>query len=285
MIKPEKLVGLVVDEGTHTYRREDTILYALALGFGQDPLDRRQLRYVYEDGLEALPALCLVLGYPGFWLREPQYEADWKRVLHAEEAFEILEPLPPAATFTSRTAVERVVDRGPDKGAFIYSRKELRDAGDGRLLATVDSTTLARGDGGCGGPDGPRPAPVEMPTRAPDLVCELPTLPQQALIYRLCGDLNPLHADPEVARAAGFERPILHGRCTLGVAQHALLRSCCDYDATRLRALRVRFSAPFLPGETLRTRIWREGSQVWFDAESVERGVAVLSNGLARIEG
>ena len=124
-----------------------------------------------------------------------------------------------------------------------------------------------------------------MPTRAPDIVCDLPTLPQQALIYRLCGDFNPLHADPEVARVAGFERPILHGRCTMGVAQHAILKSCCDYDARRLKSMRVRFSAPFLPGETLRTEIWRDGQYAYFTASSRERGVQVLGNGLVELAG
>jgi len=283
VIDYRELVGRTVDERTSSYRVEDTILYALATGVGADPLDERQLRYVYEDGLVALPCMSLVLGYPGFWLKDPDYQVDWPKVLHAEEKFEIHQPLPVAGAVTGKTVVTAIVDRGPDKGAFIHSTKEVRNKADGALLATVESTTVARGDGGFGGPAGPRPAPVALPGREPDLVCELPTLPQQALLYRLCGDLNPLHADPAVARKGGFERPILHGRCTMAVAQHALIRACCDYDATRLRSMRVRFTAPFFPGETLRTRIWREGSQAYFDAVCVERGVTVLGNGLADI--
>ena len=283
MIDPRELIGRVVDERTTTYRAQDTLLYALATGFGADPLDVRQLRYVYEENLVALPCMSLVLGYPGFWLKQPEYEVDWPKILHAEEAFTIHRPLPVAGTVTGRTTVTAIVDRGADKGAFVYSTKDVHDAADGALLATVNSVSVARGDGGFGGPDGPRPAPVTLPTRAPDLVCDLETLPQQALLYRLCGDLNPLHADPAVARQGGFERPILHGRCTMAVAQHALIRSCCDYDASRLRAMRVRFTAPFYPGETLRTRIWRDGAQAWFDAVSVERDVTVLGNGRADI--
>jgi len=281
VIDYRELVGRTVDERTTTYRAEDTILYALATGVGFDPTDPQQLRYVYEDGLCALPCMSLVLGYPGFWLKQPAYQIDWPKLLHAEEAFEIHQPLPVAGTVSGNTTVTAIVDRGADKGAFIYATKEVRNAADGSLLATVHSTSVARGDGGFNGPTGPRPAPVELPTRAPDLVCELPTLPQQALLYRLCGDFNPLHADPAVAAQGGFERPILHGRCTMAVAHHALIRACCGYDATRLRAMRVRFTAPFYPGETLRTRIWRDGTQVYFDASSVERGVTVLGNGLA----
>jgi acyl dehydratase len=283
VIDYRELVGRTVDERTTSYRTEDTILYALATGFGHDPIDTRQLRYLYEENLAALPCMSLVLGYPGFWLKNPAYGVDWPQVLHAEEHFEIHQRLPVAGSVTGRTTVTAIVDRGAAKGAFIHSTKEVRNKADGALLATVHSTTVARGDGGFDGPTGPRPTPVVLPEREPDVVCELPTLPQQALVYRLCGDFNPLHADPAVAREAGFERPILHGRCTMAVAHHALIRECCDYDATQLRAMRVRFTAPFFPGETLRTRIWREGSQAFFDAVSVERGVTVLGNGLADI--
>ncbi|MGE0338156.1 MAG: MaoC/PaaZ C-terminal domain-containing protein [Gammaproteobacteria bacterium] len=282
MIDYRQLVGMTVDTRESQYRVEDTILYALSLGLGADPLDPGQLRYVYEEGLEALPSMCLVLGYPGFWLKEPRYEVDWTKVLHAEEAFEIHAPLPVSGKVIGKTVVTQIIDRGRDKGAFIYSTKEVRTP-EGQLLATVNSATVARGDGGFDGPTGPVPPPVTLPTRAPDQLCDLPSLPQQALIYRLCGDMNPLHADPAVARKGGFERPILHGRCTLGIAQHALVRSCCDYRANRLKSLRVRFTAPFYPGETLRTSLWQDGDQVWFSAASVERGITVLNNGHATI--
>lgn len=285
MIDYKLLVGKTVDSRKTTYRNEDTILYALALGFGADPTDRQQLRYVYEQELLALPGMSMVLGYPGFWLKDPEYAVQWQKVLHAEEHFVIHHLLPTSGTIRGVTVVDHIVDRGADKGAFIYTHKDLISEPDGIKLATVHSTTVARGDGGFGGPAGPRPDPIAVPTRAPDIVCDLPTLPQQALIYRLCGDFNPLHADPEVARVAGFERPILHGRCTMGVAQHAILKSCCDYDARRLKSMRVRFSAPFLPGETLRTEIWRDGQYAYFTASSRERGVQVLGNGLVELAG
>lgn len=283
MIDYKLLLHKTIGDLEVTYRNEDTLLFALALGLGADPVDENQLRYVYERDLQPLPTMSLVLAYPGFWMKEPQYQIDWPKVLHAEEHFVIHQPLPAAATVRGVTTIDEIVDRGADKGVFLYSTKELYEKATGKHLASVYSTTLARGDGGFNGPTGNRPKPPEMPTRAPDVTCDLPTLPQQALIYRLCGDMNPLHADPVVARGAGFERPILHGRCTMGVAQHALIKSCCGYDGRRLKSMKLRFSAPFLPGETLRTQIWRNGHEVYFTSSSVERGVVVLSNGHAEI--
>jgi len=278
------LIGQVINEQEHEVTVHDTILYALALGFGADPMDDQQLRYVYEEDLQSLPGMAMIIAYPGFWMREPRYGFTWQKVLHAEESIEIHQPLPVAGKVRGSTVVEDVVDRGAEKGCFVYLRKELYGGEDGQThLATVVSNTLARADGGFGGGGNPRAPMAAPPDRNPDMVCDLPTSPQSALLYRLCGDMNPLHADPKVAAAAGFDRPILHGRCTMGVAMHALIRSCCDYDATRLKQMQLRFSAPFLPGETLRTEIWREHDGIHFRASSVERAVVVLSNGNARI--
>ena len=280
------LIGMVINQQQQSYTIKDTILYALGVGLGADPLDAQQLRYVYEEGLQTLPTLALVLAYPGFWMRDAQYGFTWQQILHAEEALEMHTPLPVAGTLRGVTVVEDVVDRGADKGCFVYLRKDLTSVDGQTLYATVRSNTLARADGGFGGSavgKGLLPPAAAVPTRAADVVCDLPTLPGAALLYRLSGDMNPLHADPAVARSVGFERPILHGRCTLGVAMHALLRSCCEYQAARLQTLQVRFSAPFLPGETLRTEIWREAGTVAFRSSSLERRVVVLNNGSARI--
>ena len=284
MIDPEKLIGTRIAKVESSYRTEDSILYALGLGFGSDPTDAQQLRYVYERELQTLPTMSLVLGYPGFWLKDPKYQADWQRVLHAEEELTVYHPLPPAGTVFGETFIEEIADRGPERGAFIYQRKEIR-AEDGRLFATVLSNTLARGDGGFGGAPSKRPKPPDLPNRAPDAICTLPTMPQQALLYRLCGDMNPLHADPEIAQAAGFERPILHGRATMGIAFHAILKTCCDYNTSRIRAIRLRFSAPFLPGETLRTELWRERQHILFRSLAHERDVVVLNNGQVELNG
>ncbi len=284
MIDPNKIVGKMIARRESAYRTEDSILYALGLGFGADPTDMNQLRFVYERNIQTLPTMNLVLGYPGFWLKDPKYQADWQQVLHAEEKLIIHNPLPPAGMVVGETYVDEIVDRGPGKGAFIYQRKEVRSESDGTLFAEVISNILARGDGGFGGPPSTRPKPPALPDRDPDSVCDLPTMPQQALLYRLCGDMNPLHADPVVARDAGFERPILHGRSTMGVALHAVLRTYCDYDPTRIKSISLRFSAPFLPGETLRTELWLASPKVYFRSIALERGVVVLNNGQVELK-
>lgn len=285
---PRRLLARDFAPIEHAYEPRDTQLYALGVGLGLDPLDAGQLRYVYEgtggDALQALPTMANVLAYPGFWAREPDTGIDWRRVVHAEQEIALHAPLPPRGRLVGRTRVTALWDRGDGKGAFMQQQREVRDAAAGTLLATVTQLSLLRGDGGFGdgGSAGAPPAPHAIPERAPDHVCDLPTLPQAALLYRLSGDLNPLHADPEVARAAGFERPILHGMATMGVAAHAVLRTLLDYDAARFAGMRVRFTAPALPGDTLRTELWVDGPVVSLRTTAVERGAVVLSN--ARVD-
>ena len=267
----------------HRYEAKDTILYALGVGCGADPMDRTELPFVYEDGLKALPTMAVVLGYPGFWLKDPATGVDWRKILHGEQGLVIHKPLPASGTVIGRTRVTEIVDKGPGKGALLYSDRDVLDKATGDLLATLTSTTFIRGEGGFGGPSGPSPAPHVLPERAPDVTVDLKTLPQAALIYRLSGDDNPLHADPDVAAAAGFERPILHGLCSYAVAGRAVLKACCGNDPTRLKRFDLRFSAPVMPGETIRTEIWRDGSTVSFRARVVERDVVVLNNGRAEV--
>jgi acyl dehydratase len=266
----------------HSYRAKDTILYALGLGFGADPVDQDQLRFVYEDRLKALPTMATVLAYPGQFAKHPESGIDWKRVVHGEQGVVIHKPLPAAGTVVGRTVIEEIIDKGAGKGALLYSRRDVRDKETGDLLASLRSTSFLRGDGGFGGPSGPTRPVHALPERAPDLVCDIATLPQAALIYRLSGDYNPLHADPEIATVAGFPRPILHGLCTFGVAGHALLRMLCGYNPERLRRMEARFSAPVFPGETVRAEIWREGQgRAGFRCRVVARDAVVINNGLA----
>jgi acyl dehydratase len=268
----------------HSYRARDTMLYALGLGFGADPMDEQQLRFVYEEGLKALPTMAVVLAHSGQWSKNPETGINWKLLLHGEQGLVIHKPLPAAATVVGRTVIDEIIDKGKDKGALIYSRREIRDKETGVLLASSSSTSFLRGAGGFGGPTGPTKPVHQLPERAPDLVCDIKTLPQAALIYRLSGDYNPLHADPAIAKAAGFPRPILHGLCSFGVAGHALLRTLCAYDPARLRRMEVRFSTPVFPGETVRTEIWREGSGSFgFRCRIVERDVVAINNGLVEI--
>lgn len=279
----DRLMNWPIREVRQRYTARDTMLYALGVGLGTDPLDEEQLRYVYERNLRALPTYALVLGYPGFWLKDPGTGVDWVRVVHGEQGVRLHRPIPAEGEVIGRTRVTGIVDKGPGKGALIYQEREVYEAATGARLATLSSTTFCRGDGGFGGPDGPARAPRTVPERAPDARCDLATAANQALIYRLNGDYNPLHADPAVAAAAGYQRPILHGLCTLGVAGHALVRCLCGYDARRLAALEARFSAPVLPGETVRTDIWVDGSTVSFRARVVERDVVVLTGGHAEL--
>lgn len=275
----------------HTYTERDTILYALGVGLGMDPLDERQLRFVYEQDLQALPTLAVVLGFPGFWARHPDSTIDWVRLVLGAHSLRIHRPLQPQGSVIAHNAVTRVVDKGAGKGALVVTERRLLDKGSGELLATLEQLSFCRGDGGYSVPspahpggqpsDPPPPAPPVLPDSVPDFTCDLATRPETALIYRLSADLNPLHADPQVAAAAGFPRPILHGLASYGVACHAILASCCDYQPQCLTALSARFSAPVYPGEIIRTEIWRRGDHALFRARVLERDVFVLGNGHA----
>jgi acyl dehydratase len=201
------------------------------------------------------------------------------RVVHGEQAITLHRPLPVEGELLGTSRVTGIVDKGPGRGAVLYSERVIADATTGAPYATVAMSAFCRGDGGFGGPAGPSWPSHPLPDRGPDAALDLPTLNQQALIYRLSGDYNPLHADPEVAREAGFPRPILHGLATLGVAGYALLKLCCNDDPNRFKSLKLRFSAPVYPGETIRTEIWRDGGGVSFRARVVERDAVVLNNG------
>jgi acyl dehydratase len=287
-LQPQRLLARSFAPVEHAYAARDTQLYALGIGFGADPLDAAQLRYVYEgvegDALRAVPTMANVLAYPGFWAREPDTGIDWRRVVHAEQQVTLHAPLPPQGCVTGQTRITGLWDRGEGRGAFLQQQREVREAASGTLVATVTQLNLLRGDGGFGpgATEGAPPAAHVVPGRKPDAVCDLPTLPQAALIYRLSGDINPLHADPSVARAAGFERPILHGMATMGVAAHAVLRALLDYDSARFAGMRVRFTAPALPGDTLRTEFWVDGKVVSLRTTAAERGVVVLDH--ARVD-
>jgi acyl dehydratase len=280
----EKLKNWPMVETVQTYTDSDTILYALGVGLGSDPVDPDQLKFVYEKGLQALPTMPTVLAAVFPWLTDSEVGIDMRKMLHGESGLTIHKPLPVAATVVGRVKIANIIDRGPEKGGALYFQHEVYNQPTDDLLATITGCFVLRGNGGFGGPTGPTPAPRAIPERAPDLIGDLKTLPQAGLIYRLTGDRNPLHADPALARSARFERPILHGSCTYGVAGHAILKLACGYDPARLKRLDVRFSAPMYPGETVRTEIWREAQgRLAFRCRVVERDVVVLNNGYAEI--
>jgi acyl dehydratase len=196
-------------------------------------------------------------------------------------------PLPASGTVIGRTRVMRIVDKGEGKGAVMHVEKEIVDDASQQLLATIESVYFLRGDGGFSSVDGradeAAPAAPPTPETAPELTLDLPTRPDQALLYRLSGDINPLHADPAFAAKVGFAKPILHGLATWGIAGRGLIAAYADFDPHRLKALRARLSAPVYPGETIRLECWRQGDEVAFRARVVERDVLVLSNGRATI--
>lgn len=283
-IDPDRLLNLHIPDNEQSYTVKDSILYALGCGFGLPPSDEGQLTFVYEKDIRALPTMAVVLAHPGFWIRDLDTGVDWVKVLHGEQGLSLHKPLRPEGTVVGSTRVTDVVDKGQGRGALILWQRTLYDKMTGDRLATIDQTSFCRGDGGFGGSPSAPSQPHRIPDRAPDLACVLATSPQSALIYRLSGDRNPVHADPAIARAAGFERPISHGLATFGVAGHALLRSLGGYDADCIRSMDVRFTAPVYPGETLNTEMWQEAGHVCFRVKSVERDVVAIDNGHAILD-
>lgn len=284
-INHDQLMNYPIPEVRQTLRWQDVALYNFSIGLGQDPMDEQQLDFVYEPRLKVMPSMPVVLASPGFWSRNPDTGIVWQQILHGEQGLVLHRPLPTEGELIGRSRITGLVDRGEGKGALMYSEREILDARTGELLATSTSTSFMRGNGGFGGPSGPVKQPHPEPQRAPDITLDLATRPEQALVYRLNADLNPLHIDPEVAKGAGFPRPILHGLCTFGTVCHALLKSLCDYDTTRFGSMDLRFSSPVFPGETIRTEIWREEGGAAFRARVVERDKQVISNGRFRHAG
>jgi len=279
----ERLLNKRFPELRASYTRRDTMLYALGVAACQDPLDEGQLRFSYEAALQALPSMASVLAHPGFWIKEPELEVDWVRVVHAEQSFVLEAPLPPEGEVVGNYRITGVLDKGPQTGALMYFEKALH-AANGTFLGTVNSTYFLRGDGGCGSWGEPGKELLPVPVGPATGSLDVPTLSIAALIYRLSGDYNPLHADPAVARKAGFDKPILHGLCTYGVACQSLIRTLCGGEAARLRGLGARFTKPVFPGDTIRTEYWvADGNAIRFRSSSLERNEVVLDRGYASV--
>ncbi len=255
----------------------EAMFYALSLGIGADPLEERTLRYAYERDLQVFPTMPLVLGSPGLWFEKAGL--DFRKLVHGAQNLELHSSLPLDTDLVARSKVVGLWDRGADKGAVVDVERKLQRP-DGTVIASLTSTYALRGDGGFGGTP-PERDDWARPERAPDWESLLPILPQAALLYRLNGDMNPLHADPERAKAVGFERPILHGLCSFAMVSRGLMEPFSPHSPESLQAISARFSRPVYPGETLRVRCWREADEVLFEASVEERDIVVLSGGRA----
>jgi acyl dehydratase len=273
---PEILDGVAIGQ-PFAWRDRETMLYALGVGLGADPMNETELPFVYEAKLKAVPSLATVVA----WGSGPSFGSsslNFLMVVHGEQSIELHKPMPTSAEVVADSRVVGVYDKGP-KGAVIMTETVLKDAKSGEKIVTLGSSIFARGDGGFGGPSEGQPEPHPIPRRAPDLSLDMPTRPDQALLYRLSGDRNPLHSDPAVAKMAGFPRPILHGLCTYGITCRAVLQGFADYQPERIKSHSARFSSPVFPGETITVDMWKDGDVVSFEARVKSRDVTVIKNG------
>ena len=274
---------------TFTYGDKDVMLYALGVGMGRDPMDETELAFVYEKGLKVIPTAATVLssagGRPARGAdqveQKPGHRAsviNFLMVVHGEQKVELHRPLPTSGTFTAQGRTIGAYDKGKDKGAVIINETVWTDEA-GEKVATLTGSTFARGDGGFGGPSEGQPEPHEIPSRKADLSVDISTREDQALLYRLNGDRNPLHSDPESAKRSGFPRPILHGLCTYGITCRAVLQAITGFDPDQIASHQARFSAPVFPGDTITVDLWRDGPVISFEARVKERGATVIKNG------
>lgn len=268
-------VGKSLGPETFEYTADDAILYAIAVGVPHD-----ELQFVYENGLKVLPTFAVIPVRGGKLNIHGLLNLDFTKLLHGENRVELYKPLPPKAKIAATATVKAIYDKG--KGATVVTETAANDE-KGELLFKNISTIFVRGAGGFGGERGPSGPKNEPPDRKPDAVISMETQKNQAQLYRLCGDKNPLHVDPNFAKLAGFDIPILHGLCTYGHCGRAVLKAFCDNDPARMKSFEVRFSGVVYPGETITTEMWREGdNKVIFRAYTKE-GNYVISNASAEI--
>lgn len=269
-------VGKPLKTVTHTYTKRDVMLYALGVGCGTEDLS-----FTYEGDLKVLPTFAVIPSFPAMLTFGHVMQVNPVMVLHGEQRIELLAPLPIEATITTTPTITAVYDKG--KGAVVVISTDSKDE-KGTLLFRNVSSIFVRGEGGFGGDRGPSGARNVTPDRAPDATVSYKTLDQQALIYRLSGDMNPLHADPNFAAMGGFSKPILHGLCTYGHAGRAVLQAFCGNDPAKLKAFEVRFAGVVYPGETIVVEMWRTAPDtVVLTAKTAERGEPVLAAAAAEI--
>jgi len=276
-IDPSKALGAELGAGSYEWTKDQVILYHLGLGAGVPATDPRELEYTFEKNLKVLPSYGVipVFGALGGLGGVPGLEFNFAMLLHGEQDLEVHQPIPPEAKVSSNGCVKEIWDKG--KGALVVLEVETKDES-GAPLFTNRFSLFLRGEGGFGGEPGPK-ARNQAPDREPDGVIEVPTMPQQALIYRLSGDKNPLHADPEFAKMGGFDKPIIHGLCSYGVVCKAIVDGVLDGDTTQVARWQARFAGVGYPGETYLISYWKDGDKVLVEAKSKERNAPIISNG------
>jgi acyl dehydratase len=268
---------------TQVVSQRDAILYALGIGMGDEPLDPKQLKYVYEKDFEVFPTMAITLCYPGsLGVRTGMAQVDVRKTLHVFQGFELHNPIPLGRPLTGKTEITNIYDKGAKRGILWTYENRIADEA-GTPICTLHGASMCSVGGGVGGPSGESKPKRPYPKRAPDLVRDIKTLPQAALIYRLSGDYNPFHVDPDLAAAGGFSKPILHGRCTFGIAGRSIVDGCASPGGKSLQAMEARFTSPVLPGETIRTEIWNVQNGVMFRSRVRERDILVLDQGFARL--
>lgn len=275
MLDIDALSKYQIPETEMVLSKRDTMLYALSVGLGSDPVDYDQLKFVCPDGLVALPTMATIIATPYAWIKQANAGFSGKSV-HAGVEVKLNGPLPVEGKFRSLNAIVEILDKGPGKAAIATIERRVFHVETGELAFTLLNTNMYRGDGGFGGPSQPAKAPREIPERAPDAIVLMPTLPQQALLYQLNGDYNLLHNDPNTAQRQGFPRPILHGLSTFGIAGHALIKHLCGYDPSKVTAIGTNFTRPVYPGEELAVRVWKHDSMALFQVTVPARGDEVV---------
>jgi acyl dehydratase len=276
-IDPNRLESLRRRDVAFPWKSEQSLLYAVSVGFGRDPGRRTELDYLDRGVAQrTVPTMATVMTFNVF---EQDYGWDYGGVLHGEQRLKLYRPLTPSAELIADFTIEGVSDRGAGKPAVLYTRVDARQASDNAPMFSTSSTLIARADGGFGGRRAAGPVPHQIPDRKADMTHRAETRPEQAMLYRLNGDYNPLHASLSAARRAGFDRPILHGLCTYGFACKAILETVCEYDHTLIREFDARFTAPVYPGDVIVTDMWQSGEHVAFRCRVPERDAVVLDHG------
>ena len=280
-INYDEIMNLTSENVEISYSDKDSILYSLGIGLGNDPMNLNELKYVYENSQSVLPSMATNFQYHSPLLLKTNI--NFIMVVHGEQRLSITNALPVSGDFIANAKVIGCYDKGPARGAIIEVETTVKNKKNNEEICKLVSTTFARGDGGFGGPDSPKKE-IFIPDGEPDYVSEVSTKPDQALIFRLSGDYNPLHSDPNFAKAAGFEKPILHGMCTYGIACRSLVNEVCENDASKLKRFDCRFSSPVYPGETIITEMWKKDKMIYFNSKVKERDKLVLKNGVSVIK-